>query len=127
MMDTETLVYVGHPATVDRSEYRAINPAGHVLGRAKTASGAQQAFLYSGHTMTDLGALLAARGYPFADRSTANALNDKGQVLLNSAFLYDGTDIEAVRDLIAPGSEFLFEGATAINNLGHIGGVAVHP
>jgi probable HAF family extracellular repeat protein len=104
-----------------------INASGQVVGFASTAANADHAFLYDPNAtpaMQDLGTL----GGPF---SVAYGINASGQVVglsetasgvAGGAFLYDGTAMQNLNDLIPPGSGWVLGEATAINDNGQIAG-----
>lgn len=85
------------------SEAYGINNSGQVVGRARTASNEEHAFLYSAGVMTDLGSL--GGGY-----SLAHDINNSGQVVGMS-----WTSSGAIR-------AFLYNGASGMTDLGVIGG-----
>ena len=104
--------------TLNESWGNAINNAGYVTGWTHDASGAERAFLYRDGTLTDLGGLVGG------ERSEGTAINDAGQVTVQSsdasfnfsrAFIYhDG----AITDL-GPSV-----GGLGINNAGQVVGVS---
>lgn len=99
------------------SDATAINSTGQVVGWSRIDAGnsSSHAFLYSGGVMTDLGTLLAGN-------STANGINDSGQVVglayaTGHAFLYSGG---VVTDLGTLGGSV--SAANGINNSGQVAG-----
>jgi probable HAF family extracellular repeat protein len=99
-----------------------INSDGQVVGW-----NGPHAFLYSNGSMTDLGTL--------GTSSTANSINNKGQVVGNSytktngpshAFIYDGGSMLDLNNLISSGSGWTLQDATGINDLGQIVGIRVN-
>jgi probable HAF family extracellular repeat protein len=111
------------------SNATAINNAGQIVGNSLTITRVGQvshAFLYSGGIMQDLGTLAGPSGV--AQESTANGINDLGQIVgqstssdfgLNHAFLYTGgimTDLGSL--IVTQGAS----SATGINDTGQIVG-----
>lgn len=111
MQDLGTLT-----APYDFSSYATgINNLGQIVGYSIRYSGTSKVFLYSGGSMHDLGA-----GEPIA-------INNLGQVLLNSTFLYSGGVMQNLNSLIVPGSGCTFQVATDINDSGQICGYGTNP
>ena len=81
----------------------AINEAGQVIGRAKTASGQQHAFVWEGGVMTDLGTLGGSYSNPAA-------INEAGQII---GYAYTAGDTEQ--------HAFVWEGGV-MTDLGTFGG-----
>ena len=107
-----------------------INALGQVVGQTFNSSGSDDAFLYSGGKMTDLGTLLPA-GSSF---SQGTAINDKGQVTGQftasdgnmHGFLYSNgtmTDLGGLPGHTASAGEILIE-PSGINSSGQIVGEA---
>lgn len=98
----------------------AINARGDVAGYCGTADGIH-AFLYSRGHMRDLGVLRF-------DPSTANGLNDRGEVVGTSnisasgrhAFLWRKGRMDDLNDLVPRDSGWILSGGCAINNAGQI-------
>ena len=100
---------------------RGINSSGQVVGTSGSTNG-EHAFLYSGGSMQDLGALPGA-----ANISAANAINDSGQVVGSSnqrAFLYSGGVMHDLGTLPGADSRAYSTEAFAINNNGQIAGTS---
>ena len=123
------------PPTTISSAADAINDAGQVVGTflvsSFTARYESHAFLYNSATgvMQDLNALL-----PFGfSNSSATAINNKGQVLINAERLEDGVvqshsfllSDGVVQNLntLVPNDNLLADYATDINNNGQIAGI----
>jgi len=110
------------------SEAYGINNSGQVVGNARFGGGYEQAFLYSGGTMSNLGNLGGGD-------SSATAINNSGQVVGNSstssrtthAFLYiSGTMID-LNSLVSTNPGFTLQYAQAINdNLQIVGWGGTH-
>jgi probable HAF family extracellular repeat protein len=104
------------------SEPRGINDAGQVVGRSFTSTGVSRAFLWEGHSMTDLNSLIPAdSGWVL---EVATGINQVGQIVglgtfggTQRAFLWQNGQ---VTDLGALGG--LSSRAFAINNLGDVVG-----
>jgi probable HAF family extracellular repeat protein len=64
----------------DYSEAKAINDAGQVVGEAETASGEYHVFVTIDGVMTDLNTLLDPADAAVWTLTTANAINDSGQI-----------------------------------------------
>ena len=109
---------LGALASGTHSLANCINDNGDVVGWFYTGSGAQDAFLYSGRIMEDLGP-----GY-------ANGINNSGQIVgskNSQAFLYDDGTMYNLNSLLAPGSRWNLYDATAVNNKGQIVGYGLSP
>ena len=118
-----------------RSFAGAINDSGQIVGFADTASGIQDAMMYSGNgPMADLGTLAA----PYHAYSEALGINNNGQVVGfagansingngNHAFLYSGGSMSDLNNLIDSGSGWTLEEATGINDSGQICGFGIDP
>ena len=124
------------------SQANGINTAGLIVGNASTTDGVQDAFLYSGTKMYDLG----THG---GTASTANAINDNGLIVGNitnsdgstSAFSYaynafdptsgtsNDTQLPDHFSLLDPGTTPIFSSTNAlsVNLNGSIVGDAVEP
>ena len=95
----------------------AINRQGHVTGY----NGQQHLFLYDG-VMHDLGTLEGANMEP-------SSINDAGKIVgtaSSHAFLYDGSRIVDLNNLIPQGSRWFLYKAQGINNSGQIVGYGNH-
>ena len=87
---------------------RALNNNGQVVGIAQTSTGAEDGFLWSNGTTTDLGpSFLPA------------AINDNG-VIVGGQFVYSHGTVQNLNNLIPAGSPYQIESATGINNNGQI-------
>ncbi|MBN9692624.1 MAG: HAF repeat-containing protein [Verrucomicrobia bacterium] len=105
-----------------RSAAYGINASNVIVGGASLASGSFHAFRYDG-ALHDLGTLGGSV-------SAANAINSAGVIVGNStlpggmirhAFIYDGV-LRDLNDLIPPGSGWILNTATGINERGQIVG-----
>jgi probable HAF family extracellular repeat protein len=96
-----------------------------VLPPPRGTTSASRAFLYSGGRMIDLGAL------PGSIQSTANGINNKGEVVglsyanfpaapLDRGFLYRAGTMLDINSLLVPGSGWIVLNAWAINDAGQI-------
>jgi probable HAF family extracellular repeat protein len=106
----------------------AINNAGQVVGGSTNASGVENAFLYSGGAMINLGLS------PGFLSSTADGINSSGEVVgdltagsdgqynfqSSSGFLWDNGVMYNLNSLIGPGSVYAISDAVAINASGQI-------
>ncbi len=107
----------------------AINENGLVVGKTSASGSPEEAFLYQGGTMADLGSL----GLP---GSVARGINSGGQVvgqasvtngIGTAAFIYSGGVMSDLNTLIPPDSGWMLEVATGINDRGQIIGTGMHP
>jgi probable HAF family extracellular repeat protein len=106
-----------------------INASGQIVGKAEisTDSYHPHAFLYSGGTMTDIG---APAGFPY---SAAMDINAGGQVVgyctsyssPDRAFLYSNGAMADLNTLIDPASGWTLKYAAAINDPGQIVGYGI--
>ena len=106
----------------------AINDRGEIIGSSRTANGELHAFLWRGGRMTDLGTL------PGDGVSYADALNNRGQVAVNSyrseagypwgghAFLWQSGTKRSLG--VLPGARF--SRGVAINERGQIAGLSTN-
>jgi probable HAF family extracellular repeat protein len=85
----------------------AISSNGQVVGTSQTSTGAEDGFLWSNGTMTDLG-----------PNFSPAAVNDSG-VIVGGQFVYNGT-LQNLNNLIPAGSGYQIQNATGINNNGQI-------
>ena len=118
-------MFVGDP----QSWATAINNNGQVVGQYDNSS--YHAFLYSGGTMTDLGAL------PGTASSEAHGINDSGQIVgycfnnVNGAgvdaFIYNNGTMTDLNSLIPANSDWDLINAEGINNNGQIVGYGTNP
>jgi probable HAF family extracellular repeat protein len=102
-----------------RSEARAVNDRGQIVGGADLATGPSHAFLYQNGVMTDLGTLFGSTS------SIADSINSSGTVVGSSGsrpFLWSDGTMYALADLITPGSGWILDAATGINDAGLIVG-----
>jgi len=86
----------------------AINNNGQVAGTSQTSTGAEDGFLWSNGTMTDLGSNFSPA-----------AVNDSG-VIVGGQFVYSGGTLQNLNNLIPAGSGYQILNATGINNNGQI-------
>ncbi len=105
-----------------------VNKSGEVVGYSTTASGGEDAFLYYGGTMTDLGGLATdSQGNSLGSQATA--INDSGQIVGFAGVLTDNGDGVADHAFIDSGGTMTDlgagDGSTAlgINNAGQVIGV----
>jgi probable HAF family extracellular repeat protein len=91
----------------------AISSNGNVVGTSQTSTGADDGFLLSNGTMTDLGSNFSPA-----------AVNDSG-VIVGGQFVYSGGALQNLNNLIPPGSPYQIQSATGINNNGQIVATAV--
>jgi len=101
-----------------------INAAGQVTGYSQTAGGATHAFVSTSSGLTDLGTLGGTNSYGYG-------INAAGQVAGTSQtagnadqhpFLFDGTSMYDLNNLLVPGSGWLLQVAQGINDSGQITG-----
>jgi len=85
----------------------AINNLGQVVGTSETSTGAEDGFLWSNGTMTDLGS-----------NFSPTAVNGSG-VIVGGQFVYNGT-LQNLNTLIPQGSGYQIQSATGINDNGQI-------
>ncbi len=90
-----------------KSTAAAINNNGQIVGSAETSTGATDGFLYSNGTMTDLGSFTPA------------AINNNG-VMVGGPSIDSGGTVQNLNNLIAAGSPYQIQNATAINDNGQI-------
>jgi probable HAF family extracellular repeat protein len=86
----------------------AINNLGQVVGTSNTSTGAEDGFLWSNGTMTDLGSNFSPA-----------SINDSG-VIVGGAFVYSNGTLQNLNNLIPAGSPYQIESATGINDNGQI-------
>jgi probable HAF family extracellular repeat protein len=86
----------------------AINNNGQVVGTSATSTGAEDGFLWSNGTMTDLGSNFAPA-----------AVNDSG-VIVGGQFVYSNGTLQNLNNLIPAGSGYQIQNATGINDNGQI-------
>lgn len=72
------------------SEGLAINTSGQVVGWSNTTAGGQDGFLYTGGQMLDLNSLLDATDAATYTISSANGINDSGQIIANGTVIATG-------------------------------------
>jgi probable HAF family extracellular repeat protein len=106
------------------AEPRAINDAGHVVGRGKVyvpdpPDWEYHAFLWDGEEIIDLGTL------PFCENSFASDINNDGIIVGRSgipsiAFLWRDGQMHKLNDLVHPPFPGSLRGANAINEAGQI-------
>jgi probable HAF family extracellular repeat protein len=92
----------------------AINNSGHVVGIAQTGTGAEDGFLWSNGTTTDLG----PNFHPAA-------INDSG-VIVGGQFVDSGGTVQNLNTLIPAASGYQIQNATGINDNGQIVANAIH-
>lgn len=109
------------------SSAKGINDAGVIVGEAEGVLGGNtylRAFVYRNGVMSDLGTLGGTTG-------SASAINNNGQIVgyatdsneVANAFLYNGSTMINLSDLIPPGSGWTnLASADAINDAGQIAG-----
>ncbi len=86
----------------------AISSNGQVVGRSATSSGAEDGFLWSNRTMTDLGSTFSPA-----------AVNASG-VIAGGQFVYSNGTLQNLNNLIPAGSGYQIQNATGINDNGQI-------
>jgi len=86
----------------------AISGNGQVVGTSQTSTGAEDGFLWSNGTMTDLGSNFSPA-----------AVNASG-VIVGGQFVYSGGTLQNLNNLIPAGSPYQIQSATGINNNGQI-------
>jgi probable HAF family extracellular repeat protein len=86
----------------------AISSNGQVVGTSQTSTGAEDGFLWSNGTMTDLGSNFSPA-----------AVNDSG-VIVGGQFVYSNGTLQNLNNLIPAGSPYQIQSATGINNNGQI-------
>src|SRR5215471_18150734 len=86
----------------------AISSNGDVVGTSQTSTGADDGFLLSNGTMTDLGS-----------NFSPVAVNDSG-VVVGGPFVYSNGILQNLNNLIPAGSGYQIQSATGINNNGQI-------
>ncbi|MDQ6931212.1 MAG: HAF repeat-containing protein [Candidatus Eremiobacteraeota bacterium] len=113
----------------DWSQAFAINGKGQVTGQAYTRNNLQaHAFLWSAGRMADLGTLPSSSysaGYAINSSGTIVGradLSTGGTLLVYHAFVYNGTKMLDLNTMIPPGSHWVLDAATGINDAGLIAG-----
>jgi probable HAF family extracellular repeat protein len=86
----------------------AINSSGQVVGTAQTSTGAEDGFLWSNGTMTDLGSNFSPA-----------VVNDSG-VIVGGQFVESNGTSQNLNNLIPAGSGYQIQSATGINDNGQI-------
>jgi probable HAF family extracellular repeat protein len=86
----------------------AISGNGKVVGTSATSTGADDGFLWSNGTMTDLG-----------PNFSPAAVNDSG-VIVGGQFVYSNGTLQNLNNLIPAGSGYQIQNATGINDNGQI-------
>ena len=86
----------------------ALNNNGQVVGTSATSTGAEEGFLLSNGTMTDLGGNFSPA-----------AVNDGG-VIVGGQFVYSNGTLQNLNTLIPAGSGYQIRNATGINDNGQI-------
>src|SRR5215467_7960060 len=86
----------------------AISGNGQVAGTSQTSTGAEDGFLWSNGTMTDLG-----------PNFSPAAVNDSG-VIVGGQFVYSNGTLQNLNNLIPAGSGYQIQNATGINDSGQI-------
>jgi probable HAF family extracellular repeat protein len=86
----------------------AINNNGQVVGTSQTSTGAEDGFLSSNGTITDLGPTFSPA-----------AINDKG-VIVGGQFIESNGTLQNLNTLIPAGSPYRIQSATGINDNGQI-------
>ncbi|NOG53988.1 MAG: hypothetical protein HND57_06610 [Planctomycetes bacterium] len=103
------------------SKAASINNLNQVVGVATDGIGSDRAFVWEAGVLTDIGDLGGGV-------SAANDINDRGQIVgysdsaegIKTGFLWQDGVMWDVNDLVEPGSNVVFHGARAINELGQI-------
>ena len=86
----------------------AISSNGQVVGTSQTSTGAEDGFLWSNGTMTDLGSNFSPA-----------AVNDSG-VIVGGQSVYSGGTLQNLNNLIPAASPYQIQSATGINDNGQI-------
>jgi len=86
----------------------AISSNGQVVGTSQTSTGAEDGFLWSNGTMTDLGSNFSPA-----------AVNASG-VIVGGQFVYSNGTLQNLNNLIPAGSGYQIQSATGINDNGQI-------
>ena len=86
----------------------AISSNGQVVGTSETSTGAEDGFLWSNSTMTDLGSNFSPA-----------AVNGSG-VIVGGQFVYSNGTLQNLNNLIPAGSGYQIQSATGINDNGQI-------
>jgi len=86
----------------------AISGNGQVVGTSDTSTGAEDGFLWSHGTTTDLGSNFSPA-----------AVNDSG-VVVGEQFVYSNGTLQHLNNLIPAGSGYQIQNATGINDNGQI-------
>ena len=86
----------------------AISGNGQVVGTSETSTGAEDGFLWSNGTMTDLGSNFSSA-----------AVNDSG-VIVGGQFVYSNGTLQNLNNLIPAGSGYQIQNATGVNDNGQI-------
>jgi len=86
----------------------AISSNGQVVGTSETSTGAEDGFLWSNGTMTDLGSSFSPA-----------AVNASG-VIVGGQFVYSNGTLQNLNNLIPAGSGYTIQNATGINDHGQI-------
>jgi probable HAF family extracellular repeat protein len=86
----------------------AISGNGQVVGTSATGTGAEDGFLWSNGTLTDLG-----------PNFSPAAVNDSGMIV-GGQFVYSGGTLQNLNNLIPAGSGYQIQNATGINDNGQI-------
>jgi probable HAF family extracellular repeat protein/autotransporter-associated beta strand protein len=87
-----------------------INNCGLIVGNAAGLSGGGTVYLYDGSTMTDLNSMISTSGYII---SSANAINDRGQIVATGKYLGSSYYTRAL--LLTPASRTWDGGGTDDN------------
>ena len=100
----------------------AANDAGFVVGTAqKTGDTTWRAYVYNGVSKKELGTFGGANSVAYGINAGGLVVGEASNANFDrEAFLYDGTTMHNLNDLIDPNSEWMIKDARAINDQGQI-------